>query len=210
MRPHLEYERGLHLHSIAPVAGIDEVGIGPLAGPVVAAAVILPLDFKHRTINDSKLLTAKERESIYAELTSNPQISWSVALVESSEVDHLNILQASIKAMRLAVEGLKPKPMHVLIDGRRISSFPLPQTAIVKGDQICLSIAAASIIAKVTRDRLMTDFDKIYPAYGFARHKGYRTKAHIDALSQAGPCPIHRFSFRPVAEVATKFSAAAA
>jgi ribonuclease HII len=185
--------RGLHL-----VAGVDEAGRGPLAGPVVAAAVILPGKFSHSLLNDSKQLTERRRETIFVEITTCSEIHWAFAIVESNEIDHLNILRATHEAMRRAVAQLAPQPQHVLIDGLPVKPFPLPQTALVGGDARSFSIAAASIIAKVTRDRLMVEMCAKYPGYDFARHKGYGTPQHLAALKQHGPCPIHRRSFLPV------------
>jgi len=185
--------RGLHF-----VAGVDEAGRGPLAGPVVAAAVILPPTFRHDSLNDSKQLPPHTRESIYCELTANGDVRWAVAIVETDEIDRLNILRATHQAMRRAVALLDLRPQHVLIDGLPVRPFPLPQTALVGGDALSFSIAAASVIAKVTRDRLMVEMDAVHPGYDFARHKGYCTPQHIEALKKHGPCPIHRRSFLPV------------
>lgn len=180
------------------MAGVDEAGRGPLAGPVVAAAVILPQGFRHASLNDSKQLRERARDSLYGELTANADIRWALAIVESAEIDRLNILRATHEAMRRAVAKLVPQPQHVLIDGLPVTPFPLPQTALVGGDGLSFSIAAASIIAKVTRDRLMIDMDARHPGYDFARHKGYGTPQHLTALKKHGPCPIHRRSFLPV------------
>ena len=196
----LKYERGLFKAGIQLVAGIDEAGRGPLAGPVVAAAVILKQKFRHKKLDDSKKLNASVREEIYIELTGDPEIHWSVAVVDAGEVDRLNILRATHHAMRLAVQGLRTCPEHVLIDGLAVKPFPIPQTALVGGDGLSLSIAAASVIAKVTRDRIMVEMHAIYPEYDFAQHKGYSTPDHIARLHRHGPCPIHRRSFEPVAQ----------
>ncbi len=187
--------RGLHF-----VAGVDEAGRGPLAGPVSAAAVILPADFTHALLDDSKKLTERKRERLYEELTTRGDIRYAVALVEAEEIDRLNILRATHEAMRRAVAQLLPAPEHVLIDGLPVRDFPLPQTALVGGDGLSFSIAAASVLAKVTRDHVMLEMDARYPAYGFAKHKGYGTAAHLAALRTHGPCPIHRHSFQPVRE----------
>lgn len=183
--------RGLHL-----IAGIDEAGRGPLAGPVVAASVILPASFKHDVLNDSKQLTERRRERIYEELTACADIRIAFAIVGPEEIDRINILRATHEAMRRAARQLTPD--HVLIDGLPVRDFPFPQTALVGGDALSFSIAAASIIAKVTRDRIMLELDSRHPAYGFAKHKGYGTPQHLAALRQHGPCPIHRRSFLPV------------
>ena len=200
-RPHLEHEERLRATGVArTVAGIDEAGRGPLAGPVVAAAVILPRDFRHRRLHDSKRLTAETRADLYRELTTSLDIVWASAAVDSQEVDRLNILQATHEAMRRAFYSLAQTADHALIDGLPVHPFPVPQTALVGGDAISLSIAAASVIAKVTRDRLMDEIDTRFPSYGFARHKGYATSHHLAALAREGPCPVHRFTFRPVAQ----------
>jgi ribonuclease HII len=194
----LAHEESLHARGLHLVAGIDEAGRGPLAGPVVAAAVILPPGFHHDSLNDSKQLSARSRETLFAEITANRAIDWAFAIVESDEIDRLNVLRATHEAMRRAVANLTPPPHHVLIDGLPVNPFPIPQTALVGGDGLSFSIAAASIIAKVTRDRLMVEMDARYPEYDFARHKGYGTPQHLAALKQHGPCPIHRRTFLPV------------
>src|ERR1700746_2863549 len=194
------YERKLRAIGAARIAGIDEAGRGALAGPVVAAAVVLPEKFRHRCLNDSKQLAPELREEIYCELISNPEVRWTVGVVDSIEIYRINILRASHRAMRLAIEALLEPPDHVLIDGLPVSPFPLPQTAIIDGDCISLSIAAASVIAKVTRDRLMREFCARFPEYCFGQHKGYGTELHLIKLHEHGPCPIHRRSFEPVAQ----------
>jgi ribonuclease HII len=194
----LAHEDQLRARGFRFVAGIDEAGRGPLAGPVVAAAVILPPHFHHPVLTDSKKLTAKKRDALFEELTGNSEILFCHAIVEAGEIDRLNILRATHEGMRRAVSGLAQKPDHALIDGLPVRPFPVEQTALVGGDALSFSIAAASIIAKVTRDRLMLALDEQYPAYGFAKHKGYGTAAHLAALKQYGPSPIHRRSFLPV------------
>src|SRR5688572_27495652 len=194
----LEHEKQLRARGFSIIAGIDEAGRGPLAGPVVAAAVILPIRYRHKVLRDSKQLNHKQREKLYDELVGHTEITWAAAAVEVEEIDRINILRATHAAMRLAMEQLAIAPDHVLIDGLPVRDFPRPQTALVKGDAISFSIAAASIIAKVTRDRLMLDLDRQYPAYGFAQHKGYSTGLHLERLRQHGPCPIHRRTFLPV------------
>src|SRR5499427_9237888 len=189
------YEKKLRITGVSHIAGIDEAGRGALAGPVVAAAAILPEKFRHRRLNDSKQLASELREEIYSELISNPEIRWTVGIVDSVEIDRINILRASHRAMRLAIEALLEPPDHVLIDGLPVIPFPLPQTAIIDGDCISLSIAAASVIAKVTRD-----FCVQFPQYCFSQHKGYGTELHLLKLHEFGPCPIHRRSFEPVAQ----------
>jgi len=194
------YEKKLRAIGVAHIAGIDEAGRGALAGPVVAAAVVLPENFRHRRLNDSKQLAPELREQIYSELVSDLQVRWTVGIVDSVEIDRINILRASHRAMRLAIEALIEPPDHVLIDGLPVIPFPLPQTAIIEGDCISLSIAAASVIAKVTRDRMMRDFCAHFPQYCFGQHKGYGTELHLLKLYEFGPCPIHRRSFEPVAQ----------
>ena len=189
------------------IAGIDEAGRGPLAGPVVAAAVVLPDGFTHRHLHDSKKLSPARRQAIYRELTTSPAVVWACAALDACEVDRLNVLRATHEAMRRAVAGLSLRPDHALIDGLPVHPFPVPHTAIVEGDAISLSIAAASVIAKVTRDRMMEELDARFPAYGFSRHKGYATSQHLAILARDGPCPIHRYSFRPVAQPLLAFAA---
>jgi ribonuclease HII len=196
----LQHENALRDRGMRCIAGIDEAGRGPLAGPVVAAAVILPAGFHHPQLDDSKKLPARTRERLYEEITGDSAIVWALAVVESAEIDRINILQATHEAMRRAVAALTVTPEHVLIDGRRVRPFPRPQTALVGGDGLSFSIAAASILAKVTRDRLMVGWDAQHPGYEFARHKGYGTALHLARLRAHGPCPIHRRSFLPVRE----------
>lgn len=201
----LAHEDNLRARGFSLVAGIDEAGRGPLAGPVVAAAAILPPKFRHKVLRDSKQLTALQRERIYAELSVHTEIVWAVAVVETEEIDRINILRATHVAMQRAAELLTTKPDHVLIDGLPVRGFPIAQTAVVDGDTLSFSIAAASIFAKVTRDRLMLDYDRTYPAYAFAQHKGYGTALHLERLRQHGPCPIHRRSFSPVSQTLLPF-----
>jgi ribonuclease HII len=201
--PHLTVEQELWQRGLGCVAGVDEVGMGPLAGPVVAAAVVLPpvsvtddwASVLPRGVRDSKALSAKAREQLEREICYIAA-GVGIGVVEVEEIDQINIYQAGLKAMRLAVEQLPVTPEHVLIDGRSLRDLPCAQTSFIKGDRDVYSIAAASIVAKVYRDRLMTELDKLYPDYGFARHMGYGTVAHRAALRQFGPCPIHRRSFR--------------
>ncbi len=194
----LRYERKAYQGGAKIVAGIDEAGRGPLAGPVLAAAVILPRNFRHKTLTDSKQLTPEQRETIFSELTSNPAISWAVGVSEVEHIDRFNILRATWRAMQAALDGLPVKPDHVLIDGLPVPVIKIPQTAIVDGDCKSFSIAAASVIAKVTRDRLMVKLHEQFPHYNFARHKGYATPEHLAAIGQHGPSPVHRKSFAPV------------
>ncbi len=202
LMPDLKMEQELIRSGMDPVAGIDEAGRGPLAGPVTAAAVILPCGYEHALLDDSKKLTARSRDLIYEELTSDPSICWGVAFAEVEEIDALNILRATHTAMRRAAMALSARPSFCLIDGLDVPGFPLDARGVVKGDGISLSIAAASIIAKVSRDRRMQELAEEFPVYGFEKHKGYGTKAHLEALREHGPCPEHRRSFAPVAELA--------
>lgn len=199
--PDDSFETAAHEQGFRFIAGIDEAGRGPLAGPVSAGAVILPKGLEIEKLNDSKKLSEKVRESIFTEMMALPEIRWGHAFVEAQEIDELNILQATHAAMARAVAKL-PEADYALIDGRPVKGFPLASEGIVKGDSKSLSIAAASIIAKVMRDRLMREWDAKYPEYGFAKHKGYGTKVHLEALRTHGPCPLHRRSFAPVAEAA--------
>lgn len=176
------------------ICGVDEAGRGPLAGPVAAGACILPADHDILYINDSKKLTPKKRDQLY-DIIREEAIAFHVALVSPERIDEINILQATYEAMREAIAALNPAPAAVVADAVTIPELQIPQIGIVKGDARCASIAAASILAKVTRDRLMEEYDAQYPEYGFAGHKGYGTKAHIDALKAYGPCPIHRRTF---------------
>jgi len=194
------YEKKLRATGVIRIAGIDEAGRGALAGPVVAAAVVLPEKFRHCKLNDSKQLAPELREEIYHELISNPEIAWAVGIVDSIEIDQINILRATHKAMRAAIAALAAPPDHALIDGLPVFPFSFPQTAIIDGDCYSLSVAAASVIAKVTRDTMMRDFCANFPEYYFGQHKGYSTELHLTKLHEFGPCPIHRRSFEPVAQ----------
>jgi len=206
----LSHERELWQQGLALVAGVDEAGCGPLAGPVLAAAVVFPrawmetgLCTKLRGLNDSKQLTQEQREKYYGIITSHPEVRYAIARVEVEMIDQINIRQAAWRAMNLALDQLEPRAQHVLVDGLRIKWLPYPQTALVEGDARSYTIAAASVLAKVTRDRMMVEFDRQFPGYGFAEHKGYATPQHLAAIQERGPCAIHRRSFspfRPVAE----------
>jgi len=198
--PDLFHEEQLHAEGFQLVAGIDEAGRGPLAGPVTAAAVILPDGYTHRVLTDSKQLTEKVREELYDEIIKDERIRWASAMVEAGEIDKINILRATWRAMTSAFESLVPRADVALIDGRPVRDFPGTHRALVKGDSLSLSIAAASVIAKVERDRLMLAYAEQYPEYGFDRHKGYGTAGHLAALRKHGPCPIHRWSFAPVSQ----------
>lgn len=189
-----------------PLAGVDEAGRGPLAGPVVAAAVVLPLDWireglppELHDLNDSKQLSASQREVFFGLLTSIPGVRFAIAESDAAEIDRINILQATHRAMNLAIRALgKPPVAHALVDGRPVKTLCVSQTALVKGDSLSYSIAAASVLAKVTRDRFMLEAERRWPGYGFAVHKGYPTPEHLAALERLGPCPIHRRSFAPL------------
>ncbi len=201
----LEFERDLWSRGFTLVAGVDEAGRGPLAGPVVAAAVILPstwansgLDARLVDLNDSKQLTETQRENFFQILTTHPDLLYSIAIVDAATIDRINILQATHCAMNEALAQLQPQPQQVLVDGRPVKSMTLPQTALVKGDSRSYSIAAASVLAKVTRDRMMLEYEAKFPGYGFAVHKGYGVPQHLAAIEKLGPCPIHRMSFAPL------------
>lgn len=194
-----EFENELYNNGINFIAGIDEVGRGPLVGPVVTAAVILPKDFYDERINDSKKLTEKKRELLYDVIMENA-LSVGVGMSSPKVIDEINILNATKKAMVEAVNNLSIKPEHLLIDAVKLD-IDIPQTSIIKGDAKSQSIASASIIAKVTRDRMMLELDKKYPMYDFKHNKGYGTKKHIEALYKYGPLKEHRKSFAPVSEL---------
>lgn len=176
------------------ICGIDEAGRGPLAGPVVAGAVILPPDCDILYLNDSKKLSEKRREALFVEIQEKA-VAWSVGIVGPDVIDEINILQATYEAMRRAIAGLGVQPDLLLNDAVTIPGVEIPQMPIIKGDAKSLSIAGASVLAKVTRDHMMVEYDKIFPEYGFAKHKGYGTAMHTEALRKYGPCPIHRRSF---------------
>lgn len=199
--PDFELESAQHQAGHSRVAGIDEAGRGPLAGPVVAAAVILPRDFSCPMLDDSKKLSARKRDLLYEALTGDSGIEWAVAEASVAEIEQINILRATHLAMRRAVESLPTPPGICLIDGLPVKDFPLPHEAVVKGDGRSLSIAAASILAKVSRDRIMKQINESCPGYGFARNQGYGTKEHLEALRTLGPCRHHRRSFEPVAQL---------
>lgn len=201
----LEQEDLLRAAGFSHIAGIDEAGRGPLAGPVVVAAVVLPAGYSHARLNDSKKLSEKVREQIFEEITSDPGILWAVVEVGVEEIDRLNILRATHEGMRRVVSRLAVSVDHVLIDGLPVQPFPKPQKALVGGDGLSLSIAAASICAKVTRDRGMQSIDAEFPQYGFAKHKGYGTALHLARLREYGPTPHHRRSFAPVHQLALEF-----
>ena len=204
----LEHERVCWAEGIQRLAGVDEAGRGPWAGPVVAAAVVITPAFAEAEIagvlnglDDSKKLTPERREFFFAVLQSHPEITCATGSADVAEIDRLNILRATHLAMARALAALQPPADYALVDGLPVQGLPCPSRAIVRGDSLSLSIAAASIIAKVTRDRLMVNLDKEYPAYGFAAHKGYGTARHQRALRELGPTLQHRRSFRPVREL---------
>ena len=199
--PDLSLEEELIKSGQRWIAGIDEAGRGPLAGPVSAAAVILPAGYQNDELDDSKKLTEKRREPLYEELIADQSVCWAHAYGEVEEIEESNILRATHAAMARAAAGLKQEPSFCLIDGLDVPGFPLPARGVVKGDGLSLSIAAASIIAKVMRDRHMRVLAEEFPDYGFERHKGYGTKEHLEALRLHGPCRIHRKSFQPVASL---------
>ena len=206
MRPNLRYERSLSRSGTDLVAGLDEAGCGALAGPIFAAAIILPLRRSRlaarlRDVRDSKVMTARQRHAC-ADTLRRLALDWAVAQATCEEIDVIGPLQASRRAMARAVQALHVAPQHLLIDHLRLPQVDLEQTALTHGDARVLSIAAASILAKVARDEVMVAFDQAYPRYGFARHKGYGTAGHLEALRRWGPCPIHRRSFEPVAVLA--------
>ena len=201
----LELERRLWRAGHALVAGVDEAGRGPLAGPVVTAAVVLPRSFAHSMLTDSKKLRPGARERLYGELTTSEAILWHSDRAHPAEIDRINILRATHASMARAVAGLGRRPDMVLIDGLFVPGFPYTQTPVVKGDGLSLSMAAASVIAKVERDRFMMRMVEEYPGYGFERHKGYATAFHLEQLNKLGPCPIHRRSFGPVARLLPGF-----
>lgn len=192
--PSLAFDEQFRSDSVHLVCGTDEAGRGPLAGPVVAAACILPDGYMPEGLNDSKKLTEKKREALY-EIITQDALAWCVASASPEEIDTLNILEASLLAMRRAVAGLSVRPDFLLVDGNVNRGFDLPAQAVVSGDALSPAIAAASVLAKVTRDRLCAEYDTLYPQYGFAAHKGYPTPAHKLAVFEYGACPIHRRSF---------------
>jgi ribonuclease HII len=201
--PSLRHERKLWRDGLMAIAGVDEAGVGPMAGPVVAAAVIFAPETFIKGVNDSKQLDARRREELFVYIGERA-ISVSIGIATHGEIDDVNIFWATMAASERAVAGLSRAPEHVLVDGRLIPDLKLPQTRIVGGDRKSFCIAAASIIAKVTRDRMMVEYDARYPEYGFARHKGYCTPDHFAALERLGPSPIHRRSFAPVWEAAQR------
>ncbi len=197
MRKMLRHESALWSEGLVHIAGVDEAGMSPLAGPVVAAAVVFAPRARVNDVDDSKKLDARARERL-AESIKRASVSWGVGVVEPEEIDEINIYWAGLLAMQRAIDALSMEPQHLLIDARKLKQIGIPQEAIVKGDQKSFSIAAASILAKTTRDARMVELDRVYPGYGFAQHKGYPVKEHIQAIARLGCCAIHRRSFAPV------------
>ncbi len=191
----LKYEHEHWIKGTKYIAGIDEAGRGPLAGPVVAAAVIFSDDVIIPGVNDSKKLSPLQRERLYNSIY-NDALAVGIGICDERLIDEINILQATYQAMKKAIINLPLRPQHILVDGKMIPDLQIPQTALIQGDQKCFSIAAASIIAKVTRDRIMVKYDSRFPQYGFAQHKGYPTQKHINAIIEHGICSIHRTSFK--------------
>lgn len=203
VNPTFREELSLSREGYALVAGLDEVGRGPLAGPVVAGVAILPLGLRGRwvrLIRDSKQLTPSQREEALAHLQKHA-LALEIGVSSTQEIDELGIAAATRLAMKRALDSLALLPQFLLLDAFPLPDVPIPQKAIIRGDTLCRSIAAASIVAKVARDRMMDQQDALYPGYGFARHKGYGTKQHFDSLRKLGPCPIHRTSFSPIKEM---------
>lgn len=192
-----QYEYEAHERGMEYIAGVDEAGRGPLAGPVVVAAVILPLGLFIPKLNDSKKLSPKVREELF-EIIQEQAVCVRHAVIDEKTIDRINIYQATLNGMYDAIFALEPQPQQVLIDAVPLDRLPMPSLSIIKGDAKSASIAAASVIAKVTRDRLMDTYDAMYPEYGFAQHKGYGTAQHVEAIRKYGPCPIHRRTFEPV------------
>jgi len=200
-----KHERAARKQGALRIAGLDEVGRGPLFGPVVAAAVILAENCRLDGLTDSKKLSEKKRDEFEIQIRAKA-VAWAVAVVDAETIDRINIRQASLLAMRLAVEQLTLSPDYLLIDGRDTIDWQCPQQSIIQGDSISLSIAAASVIAKVYRDRMLVELDGQFPGYGLASHKGYGCPQHLDALARLGPTPLHRKSFSPVAQTILQFN----
>ena len=209
--PTLEYEQSLFSQGLALIAGVDEAGRGPLAGPVIVAAVILPKEISSellenlKNLNDSKKMSLSAREECFNIITGTPEIVWALGEGSVQEIGDLNILRATHLAMRRALLALKTFPEHALVDGLPVRDLPVPQTALVGGDGLSMSIAAASVVAKVTRDRMMEELHHEFPQYGFLKHKGYATAAHLATLREYGPCKYHRRGFSPVDQITFSF-----
>ena len=200
------YEKKIREKGFEYVAGIDEVGRGPLAGPVVAAACILPANFSLKYINDSKKLTPKMREKLFFQLLSNKEIYYGYGVIDAETIDEVNILEATFLAMKQAIFNLPKAPDYILFDGNQMPDIKIPKEGIIKGDSLSISIAAASIIAKHLRDKIMEGYHEKFPKYYFHEHKGYGTKKHMAAINQHGPCKIHRRSFEPIKSLVEKMS----
>ncbi len=198
----LKYEKELYKNNITLIAGVDEVGRGPLVGPVVAAAVILPVNYQLEGLNDSKKLSEKKR-NLYYDIIMKDAVAVGIGEASNVEIDEINIYEASRVAMQRAIDNLKIKPEHILVDAMPLH-LDIPSTSIIHGDALSLSIAAASVVAKVTRDRMMDDFDIIHPEYGFRKHKGYPTKYHLEMLKKYGPLENYRFTYGPVRDLINK------
>lgn len=196
----LNYERELYKEGFTLIGGVDEAGRGPLVGPVVASCVILPVNCHIKGLNDSKQLTEKKREQLY-DTIMDVAISVGVGVVDAKTIDEINILEASRLAMKLAIENMETKPEYVLSDAMKLTNIDIPYKDIIHGDALSLSIAAGSVIAKVTRDRMMLELDKEHPEYGFKNHKGYPTKSHLEAIAKYGLLPDYRFSYKPVKKI---------
>ncbi len=194
----LHFEQELYQQGYRLIAGVDEAGVAPLAGPVVAAAVILPRNYKLPGLNDSKKILNRRKREMLAQQIKQDAVCWATGSAEVDEIDRLNVYRSGLLAMKRAVESLDPNPEYVLVDARTIPHCNCPQKSIVHGDALCAAIAAASLIAKTTRDAQMMELDRLYPGYGFADHKGYPTPEHLKVLKQQGPLPVHRKSFAPV------------
>ena len=192
------FEQRLFALGFRQIAGIDEAGRGPLAGPVVAAACILPRDYLLAHLNDSKQLSAEQREELFAQMIADSRVVYGIGISSVKRIEQINILRATFEAMQQSVASLSQEPDYLLIDGNQIPAFDFPKEGIVRGDAVSISIAAASIIAKVTRDRIMIAEAARWPQYGFEQHKGYGTPQHIEAIQRLGPCPLHRRTFEPI------------
>ena len=199
-----KYERCLNENGISLIAGVDEVGRGPLVGPVVAAAVILPKQYKLEGLTDSKKLSEKKREQFY-EIINKDALAIGIGIIDEKRIDEINIYEATKEAMYMAIDNLKIKPEHILIDAMKLN-IDIPTTSIIKGDLLSISISAASVIAKVTRDHMLYELDKKYPMYDFKNNKGYGTKKHIDAIRKYGITQYHRLSYKPVCDYKDKIN----
>jgi ribonuclease HII len=197
----LAFEEEAYQRGFCRVAGIDEAGRGPLAGPVVAAACLLPHGWMLPQVNDSKKLSPQLRRHLYEQIVADESVFFGIGIVDAAEVDRINIYQATIEAMLIAVSALDCQPDYLLVDGMPLKHSSIPSEKIIKGDQRSLSIAAASIIAKETRDQRMKEYHQQWPEYGFSQHMGYGTPQHLEALKKCGPCPIHRYTFAPIRQV---------